>query len=182
MGDAAAFFRSSLPIAMALLCLISAWRFGDWRNWRTYYPTILFAVSVDFFISLLLYKHQLWQFHKTSTIPNHTLADFMIAFTNLPCIVLVYLTHYPLKSRMWKQLVYIAAWSIAFTGVEAVFFFAHLMTYHNNWSFAWSIVVWVFMFLGLRLHFAKPLWAWLLCLVCTAFLIVFFHIPVLEMK
>lgn len=182
MGYTAADYQTYLPIVVALLCLLMAWRFGDWRNWRTYYPTIVFAICVDFFISLLLYNYSLWQFHKTPAIPNHTMADFVIALTNFPCIVLVYLSRYPNHSHLLKQLVYVIGWSAAFTGVEVLFLFADLLTYHNNWNFWWSIVVWVFMFYGLRLHAAKPLWAWGLCFACTAILMVFFHIPISGMK
>lgn len=182
MGHVTALIASYLPIVIALLCLIAAWLFGDWRNWRTYYPTILFAICVDFFISLLIYNYPLWQFHQSAVTPNHTIADFFIAFTNLPCIVLVYLSKYPFKSHLWKQVVYAAVWPAIFTGIESLFLLIKMLTYHNNWNFWWSIAVWVFMFIGLRLHFTKPLWAWLLCFAGAVFLILYFHIPISKMK
>ncbi|MBA2940138.1 hypothetical protein HZF08_17630 [Paenibacillus sp. CGMCC 1.16610] len=182
MGHITELIVSYLPVIMALLCLIAAWLFGDWRNWKTYYPTILFAICVDFLVSLLSYNYSLWVFHKSAVTPNHTIADFMIAFSNLPCIVMVYLHKYPLKSRPLRQVIYIAIWSAVFTCVEGLFLLIKMLTYHNNWNFWWSIAVWVFMFIGLRLHFTRPLWAWLLCVAGVVFLILYFHIPIAKMK
>jgi len=29
------------------LYLFAAWKWGDWKNWREYYPTILFFIIGD---------------------------------------------------------------------------------------------------------------------------------------
>ena len=34
------------PGLSTVLLLVLTWQFGDWRNWRKYYPTILFIVLV----------------------------------------------------------------------------------------------------------------------------------------
>lgn len=168
------YIRMMLPI----IYIVLAWRFGDWKNWKKYYPTILFIISVDFFISNLLKDYPLWTFHGSLLIPNHTIADFMIAFTCFSPMVLIYLSRYPYRKEWYRQFVYIFLWFILYNIVEAIFFFAHLITYHHGWNFWWSSIVWVFMFIGLRLHHTKPLLAWLLCFTCTVFLIIYFQIPI----
>ena len=31
-------------IAVSLAALLAAWRWSDWRNWKKYYPTILYSI------------------------------------------------------------------------------------------------------------------------------------------
>ncbi|WP_420490945.1 CBO0543 family protein [Neobacillus drentensis] len=170
------------PWILSVMLLISALIFAIWKNLKIYYPTIIFAISVDFYISIITYEHSLWYFHKAFLVPNHTIADLFIAFTNLPLIILVYLSRYPYKAPFYKQLVYISFWSILFTFIETIFLFLKLLSYHNGWNFWWSMVVWFFIFFGITLHNKKPLLAWLLCFSCTLFLIFYLQIPILKMK
>ncbi len=170
------------PLIFTMILLVFALIYVDWKNWRIYYSTIIFVIGVNFFISLLTYEHPLWLFHKSFLVPNHTIADFFIAFTNYPLIVLIFLSLYPYKSKLHKQFAYISFWSILFTAIETIFLFLKLMSYHNGWNFLWSIVVWFFIFIGIIIHHKKPLFAWLLCFSCTIFLILYFQIPVSKMK
>ncbi len=170
------------PLIFAVILLIFALIYADWKNWRKYYPTIIFAICIDFFISILLYEHSLWYFHKAFLAPNHTIADFFIAFTNFPLIVLIFLSRYPYKTQLIKQLAYIFFWSILFIVIETLFSFLKLLSYHNGWNFWWSLVVWFFIFIGIITHHKKPLLAWLLCFSCTVFLILYFQIPLIQMK
>ncbi|MFP5112970.1 CBO0543 family protein [Bacillaceae bacterium C204] len=175
-------FASYLRLMLPFMYLIGTWRLSDWRNWKKFYPTILFIISVDFFISNLMHEYPLWTFHGALIIPNHTIADFMITFTGFPQIILIYLSRYPYHSKWYRQVVYIAIWVILEVIIESVFMFTNLISYHHGWNFGWSCLVWVFMFIGLRLHHTKPMWAWTLCFICTAFLILHFHIPITKFR
>jgi hypothetical protein len=174
----AAYFRMVVPF----LYLIGSWRFGDWRNWKKYYPTALYIVCVDFFVSLIMYDYPLWTFHGALLIPNHTVADFLISMTVFTQIAFIYLSNYPFYYQWYKQVIYIAFWVIFEVVSESIFMHAKLITYDHGWNFGWSILVWVFMFIGLRLHQTKPLLAWLLCFAGVAFLILYFHIPITEYR
>ncbi|WP_342042696.1 CBO0543 family protein [Bacillus sp. OTU2372] len=173
---------SYLRMVLPFIYIISTWRFADWRNWRKYYPTILFIISVDFFISVLMYEYPLWTFRGSLIITNHTIADFFLTFIIFPNLTLLYLSLYPYQSHLPKQALYIGSWFIFETIMEYLFMNAKLITYHHGWHFGWSCVVWLFLFIGLRLHYTRPLWAWLLCFVCTSFLILYFHIPVTKFR
>ncbi|WP_446715567.1 CBO0543 family protein [Bacillus sp. OTU530] len=173
---------SYLRLILPFLFLIGAWRFGDWKNWRKYYPTIVFYISVDFSISVLTYEYPLWLFHKSLLIPNHTITDFFMTFTAFPSVILLYLSRYPYTSRWSWQVSYVTLWVIFFTTVESVFKFAKLISYHNSWNFWWSVTVWAFMFVVLRLHHTKPLCAWLIYFICIVFLITYFDFPISKLK
>ncbi|MFL6562333.1 MAG: CBO0543 family protein, partial [Bacillus sp. (in: firmicutes)] len=136
---------SYLRLIIPFIYLIGSWRLSDWRNWKKYYPTILFIISVDFFISILMYDYPLWTFHGSLIIPNHTIADFIIAFTTFSQIVLIYLSRYPYHSKWYRQIVYLALWVIFEVIIEGIFLFSNLISYHHGWNFGWSSVVWVFM-------------------------------------
>lgn len=43
-------FRPVKAILYILVCL----KWGDWRNWRKYYPTILYVIIWDLIFNLLL--------------------------------------------------------------------------------------------------------------------------------
>jgi hypothetical protein len=175
-------FSRYFPVVVLLVLILLAFKYGNWKQRSRYYPTILFAICVDFFISLLLYSHPLWRFYPAFMIPNHSFSDFFIALTNVPLIVLVYLSRYPFHLRLKGKLLYVMAWTLSFSMLESIFFHLKLITYHNGWNFPWSIVVWLFTFLGLVIHYKKPILAWILCICCTIFLILYFHIPVAELK
>ena len=173
---------SYIRMAFPFLYLIGTWRFGDWKNWKKYYPTILFLISVDFFISILIYDYPLWTLEGSFIFPNHTIIDFMMTLVCFPQMVLIYLSRFPYKSEWVKQLLYVTIWIITYIIIEMIFMSAKLISYHHGWNMWWSFLVWIFMFMGLRLHHTKPLWAWLLCFVCTAFLIIYFHIPITKFR
>ncbi|MFD0828824.1 CBO0543 family protein [Neobacillus sp. M.A.Huq-85] len=170
------------PLLFSIILLVAAIIFADWKNWRGYYPTILFAISVDFFIAIITNKHSLWLFHKSFLVPNHTIADFFIAYTNIPLIILIFLSHYPNNTQLFKQFSYIFVWSISFTVIETIFLLMKLMSYHNGWNFWWSFIVWFFIFISLKIHQRNPLFAWGICFICTIFLIFYFQIPILKLK
>ncbi|MGG1675397.1 CBO0543 family protein [Neobacillus sp. NRS-1170] len=175
-------FASFLRLVIPFLYLLAAWRFGDWKNWRKYYSSILFLISVDFGMSLLTYNFSLWTFQKSFLVPNHTITDFLITFFVLSPMVFIFLSKYPFNSSMIWQIVYGAVWVIFSTFMESFFKAAELITYHHGWNLLWSILVWMFMYFGLRVHFSKPFWAWLLCFACVFFIKIYFHIPIRNMK
>ncbi|WP_338448335.1 hypothetical protein R4Z09_19085 [Niallia oryzisoli] len=43
----------------ALLFLLAAMRWGDWLNWRMYYPTILFFIGGDLLKNALLHDYRM---------------------------------------------------------------------------------------------------------------------------
>ncbi|WP_442862445.1 CBO0543 family protein [Bacillus sp. USDA818B3_A] len=156
--------------------ILADWKYGDWRNWKRYYPTILFYICVNLGISYLTYDFPLWRY-SDKFLNSHKITDYIHTIISFPALLFLYLSNLPLKSSRFKQIVYILCFVIILCIIEAIFRFAKEILYFNGWNYWWSVLVWLFMFIGVRLHYTKPLWAWLLCFVCTAFLIFYFHIP-----
>jgi len=167
-----------LRLLMPFIYLVGVWKLGDWKNRRNYYPTILFYLSVSFGISYLTSNYPLWRYQPTPFIPNHKIADFLLTLTTYISVVFLYLSHYPYKSSKKRQVFYLFGCLLFLSIIEGVFRLGRLMEYYHGWNYPWSIVVWLFTLIGVRVHLSKPIWAWLLCIVCTMFLILFFHIPV----
>lgn len=173
---------SYVSIAVPILHLIAVWRWGDWRRWQKYYPTMLFVIVVDFFGTIVTYPYSLWQFHASMFIPNHTINDFQIAIVILPSLVLIYLSMYPFVSPLLAQVGYTALFVVIHSLIEFFFFFAGLITYHHGWNFVWSVLLWVIMFPIIRIHYDRPWLAWLVCAGVAAFAIVYFDIPLAGAK
>lgn len=165
------------PCLLTVLLLILTWHFGDWRNWRNYYSTILFIVLVNLFSYVLTFDYPLWLFHESFLIPNRMLNELRLVFLLLPTVIILYLTHYPYGTAMFRQFVYILIWGTFWSLTEFFYMKAEIYTYHNTWSIWWSLLVWFLMFGVMAIHHKKPPWAWLICLIFSVFVIIYFNIP-----
>ena len=158
-----------LPFILTILLLLVTWRYGDWRNWRKYYQTILFIVLVNLFSYVLTFDYPLWLFHESFFIPNRMINEFRLDFLFMPAIILFYLTNYPYGVGRLRQLVYIVGWGTFWTSTEAFYVYNNVYTYHNGWNIWWSSVVWYLMFVGMVIHHMYPPWAWLICVISSGF-------------
>ncbi len=61
-------------ILINVIYTIAALKWGDWRNWKQYHPTILFYCIGDFLYNFILYNKPMWLF-RDLILPNHTLAE-----------------------------------------------------------------------------------------------------------
>jgi hypothetical protein len=165
--------------------LFAAWRWSDWRNWKKYYPTVLFLILFDFFYNVITYNYFLWKFEAVTfdkfIYRNHTLIDLGIAFFAFPSIVLLYLSHYP-KGRI-KQFFYVSGWIGINTIIELIsFYFMKGISYHHSWNTWWSVLVNVLLFVVVRIHYSRPLLAWMISIVASVFFILYFHVPLINMR
>ncbi|WP_426452808.1 CBO0543 family protein [Paenibacillus sp. S-38] len=170
--------RPYMPLILSIVWLIAAWRFGDWRNWRKYYPSTLFTVVVSLVIFTLQHNHPLWKFHGAFLFPNRTLHEHRINFSVLPPICLLFLTFYRYRSGFIQQFLYITFWVVILSLTEAFVGFAKFLTYHNGWSIWWSVAFWYLALSVIRLHYSKPLLASLVSLGLIIFGLVYFKIPI----
>lgn len=141
---------------LAPLFVLSCWKWGDWKNWRAYYPTILYVISIDLLTNFLTADYPLWEFNYK--IISHTLSDIFITFTVLPTTVILYLTHFPKK--IGKQAIYTFSWVILYSLIEIWAVRLGLFAYDNGWNIWWSMGFNFVMFFMIKLHFERPLLAW----------------------
>ncbi|WP_420491247.1 CBO0543 family protein [Neobacillus drentensis] len=163
-----------LRVALCLTLLICCWRFGDIKNWRKYYPTILYLIINNLLYSFFVGKnHILWKLEPDFLL-NNTISFLVQTFIIFPCIVILFLTYLPTHR---KTVIYLIASGSILVGIETIMYIAEKITYHNGWNYWWSVAfnfLWVFM---LRFHYIKPISAWVVSFLFTAFFITYFHVP-----
>jgi len=169
--------RTYMPLIFSTLFLTAAWRFGDWRNLRKYYPSILFLTLVSLVVFHLTDNYPLWKFHSSFLFPNRTIQELRLDFFVLPSICLLFLTFYRYK-RIIQQFFYITFWVVLLSILEALLVKASIITYHNGWNIWWSVVFWFVTLPVIRLHHTRPIWAWLAALVLTILSIIYFEVPI----
>jgi hypothetical protein len=165
--------------------LLAAIKWGDWRRWKEYYPTILFFIIGDLLQNFILYNHWMWTYQETifaeHILKNHTIISLMIMFIVYPSTVLIYLGRFP--QVRWKQMLWIGFWISLYLGVEYINLkYLHLIRHHNGWTLQWSLLFNIIMFFMLKLHMKKPLLVWILSFLWILFLLKILHVPIDKMK
>lgn len=160
----------------------SAWRWGDWKSWEKYYPTVLFMMVVNIGASYLTYHHGLWNYHPDALVKSQTVLELLNCFVILPCVAFLYLSRFP-TTNILHQCGYIALWVLLFSGLE---FTDHYIIggiyYTNGWSWMASSIFDIAIFSILRLHYLRPLWAWAVTVLLSAVILVMFNFGSAVMK
>jgi hypothetical protein len=169
-----------MNLLIASVALIIGWKWGDWRNWEKYYPTILYMIICNFLYNILTYNYPMWLYNE-ALLPNHTMIEMVHSFVVFPVVVIIFLGRFPEKSN-GKQIEYILRWLLIFALVELLLVKFNLFSYHNGWSIWWSVLFNVGMFTLLRIHYKKPLLAWGISLFVVLFLMLFFEVPINKMR
>ena len=162
------------PLIMVAISL----KWGDWKNWQRYYPTMLFFASGDFIYMLLTYNHPLWEFE--SPLLKTTLSELWISLVGHPATVVLFLSNIP-KGRL-KQALWVLFWIFVFTIIEIVSHWLGFCSYHNGWSVWWSVLFNCLMFPLLWIHYKKPVWALPIAIMMGILIISYFRIPFSSMK
>lgn len=163
----------------ALICwIVLAYKIGGWRNWRLYYPTILFFWCGDLIYNVLFYNKPLWKFE--NHVFSHQLTDLICIFVVFTCTILIYLYHFPKTLR--KQVLYVAFWVALYSTIEWLFHIQGGITYHNNWGIKMSIIHNIYQFLLLKIHHHNPILAWSLALLILVIIGAIFDIDITSSK
>ncbi|RCX18396.1 hypothetical protein DFR58_105160 [Anaerobacterium chartisolvens] len=166
-------FRIFVVLISVFCCFI----WGDWKNWRMYYPTILYFIIWDMIYNFIFFNHTLWMY---SGLVNHTFSTLLIAFTVFPCTTMVYLPHIPKK--LWQQVAYIFFWVFLYSVIEFISYLMKTFEYDNNWNIWWSAGFNTVMFLMLWLHHKKPLIVWPISVALFSLAMYIFKIPFDKIK
>ncbi|HWP97337.1 MAG TPA: CBO0543 family protein [Syntrophomonadaceae bacterium] len=151
---------------MALVC----WKWGDWRNWKKYYSTILFFIIWGLLYSYMTVNYPLWRLDHP--LFKHTYSDLIISFIAYPSVVMLYLPYLPIS--LVKRIANVFLWVTIFATLELVNLYLAEIHYYHGWKFGYSVAFNFLIFLLLRLHFYKPLAAWAVSIAgCIAILIIF---------
>ncbi|WP_442599707.1 CBO0543 family protein [Neobacillus sp. D3-1R] len=165
----------------AFIWLFILWKWGDWRNWKKYYPTILFFIIGDFIYLYLLSDHYpMWKYNPQGFDENAGITNSHVSLSIMavkyPATILVYLSKFPEGNHI-KQIFYILCW-VGFYGInEFIDTKLHLINYYNGWNFGWSLLFNAVAFIILRIHYLRPLLAWCLSVVFILVLWNVFDVP-----
>jgi hypothetical protein len=167
-----------LRVILCLTLVLCCWKFGDLKNWRKYYPTILYLAVNNLLYSFFVSgkKYFLWKLEPDFLL-NSTFSFLVQTFIIFPCIVILFLSYLP-KSRK-KVIIYLIISASILVGIETIMYIAGKITYHNGWNYWWSVAfnfLWVIM---LRFHYLKPIPSWFVSFLFTVFFIIYFHVPLL---
>jgi hypothetical protein len=163
----------NIHIALTLWAVLAAIRWGDWKNFKRYYPTLLYIIACDFLYKIFaLDKYHLWRL-QADFVLNHMATYFMYVLIIFPMTTFTFLSTYP--SHLKKQIVHIMKWVFIFSIVEWIGWKFGRITYSHGWSIGWSAFFDVNMFIMMRIHYVNYLWAIPLSAVCTFFYLIFFN-------
>lgn len=168
----AEYFPLVLYGVIMLVWLAIVYQAGDWRNWRKYYPTILFFACGDLIYNVVFYEKMLWVFKNPSL--SHKFTDFLCVVVVFTCTILIYLPHYP---KPWKkQILYVGYWVLLYSTIEWLFTVLGGIKYDNGWSLTWSVIHNIYQFILIRIHQDRPLLAWTLAIIILFIITRVFHV------
>lgn len=144
---------------LAFLFIFICYKWGDWRKWYLYYPTILFMIAGDFIYLYAASAKPLWRY-TAKLFPGMT-TTLIIALIIYPCTILLFLPRYP-KSGILKKAVYAAAWVILYAALEYLALGYNFMQHFNGWNYIYSVFFDCVLFPLLLIHHKNPPVAWLL--------------------
>jgi len=163
-------------IGLIILIIISSflgWKYGDWKNWKLYYPTILYMIIGDISCDILTYRWPLWSYN--IMFLNHISTDLLVIIFLYPSTIILFLTYYPKLIK--KQMAYILLWVFIYSLVEYISSVLDGFSYSNGWTLGWSILFNCIMFPLLYLHYKKPLWVWPISMALALLVLYIFKIP-----
>ena len=160
-------------IILIIISIFLCWKYGDWKNWRLYYPTILYMVIGNLTCDILVCRNPLWSYTINSL--NHIYADLLVTSLIYPCTIILFLTYYPKLIK--KQVAYILLWVFIYSSVEYIATILGGFSYSNGWTIKWSILFNCIMFPLLYLHYKRPLWVWPISMALAFLVLYIFKIP-----
>jgi hypothetical protein len=170
-------------IIISIISIFGARKWGDWRNWKLYYPTILYMIIGDLTYISLSSNQPLWEYD--SPIISNDFAELLIAFVVFPCTCLIFFKLYSEVNSSKRLMVYILFFlfcAFVYTSIEGLSFCLGFISYHNGWNLYWSLVFNCIMFPLLLLHYKKPLLVWLPSIILALLVMHRFNLPFSIMK
>lgn len=170
-----------INLIYASIWFFALWKWGDWRNWQKYYPTLLFFMLWDLvYLGLLADSYPMWSYNPPKLDENIGLTSTHISLSVMaikyPATVFIYLKNFQARRKTRKIFNYLL-WVGIYSINEWIDLKTNLIVYSNGWNYWWSVFFNLFLFFILVVHFKKPLLAWPLSIVFMVFLWITFEVP-----
>jgi hypothetical protein len=111
-------------VLLSLISIFIAWKWGDWRNWKLYYPTILYMIIGNLTYIILSKNKPLWKYE--SPIISGDFAELLIAFVVFPCTCFIFFQLYSKVNNSKRIPVYILFFlfcAFVYTSIEYLSFY-----------------------------------------------------------
>jgi hypothetical protein len=161
-------------IVLVLLFIFICYKWGDWKNWQSYYSTILFFIACDYIETFVSAAKPLW--HYTATIFPGAVTHMIISLVIYPCTVLIFFSFYHNFSQLNKFL-YLILWVGIYSLLEYIGLKFNFIVYFNGWNFIYSVFFDLIMFFILVVHQKSPPISWLLSLTMGITITWWFKLP-----
>lgn len=143
-------------IAVFFILIFVCYKFSDWKNWKLYYPTILYFIIGDLTFHVLSDPKWLWAYQAWPFTIHFT---WLYVVTSIyPCLIILYLTYIPKKVKF--IVLYMILCVVTFTLCEYIITLLGVFHYYNGWNLKLSALFDCIMFPMIYLHYKKPLLAW----------------------
>ncbi|BFT72801.1 CBO0543 family protein [Paenibacillus sp. P36] len=162
-------------IAMAVISVLSAWRWGDWRNWQKYHATMLYFLLGDVFYVLLTKDYPLWQ-HQPKPPIDSTIGTEICCLVAFAATTLIFLGLYP--KGIAKAALWIGLWVVIYSLIEVIYIFTGAIKHFHGWTMLYSVVFNIITFPMLRLHFSRPILTYAISILFAIGLLVIFKVPI----
>ncbi|MEH6994863.1 CBO0543 family protein [Neobacillus drentensis] len=169
-----------VAIVLSISWIVAAMKFGD-RDWRKYYPSMLFAALGNALYEVLCYKYQLWSMEPNGVVYS-IIPMMLLILVGMPLSTWVFLSKYPYKLSIIKKAIYVLFFILVFIVLEYISIKLGAISYHNGWNLGWSLLFVIVMFIVIRLHFSRPILALIISIPFSLILCMIFEVTLDKMK
>ena len=161
------------------------WKFGNWKDFNRYYPTILFFIIGDLLSQFLLFDYSMWEFHAVTSLDqqfklNHTLISLLKMLIQYTVTISIFIGRKP--KTFLRKVLWVGVWTSIYGFNEGIAHYLGMLTYDNGWNFGWDILFNVLMFTVLLIHYKRPLMAWIFSVPIILGLWIIFNVPYSALK
>jgi hypothetical protein len=159
-------------LVLTAIFALGCYKWGDWRNWKQYYPTMLFLIVGNLAYSHIFKNYMLWTYEG---FINNTVASLISMFFLYPSVVILFLSRFPCRPLL--KIAYVLTWSIVCTLLEYISLSLRWFAFYHGWNIFWSFGLYVIGFILLRLHQRHPLIVWPIGAALAAATMLLFRMP-----
>jgi hypothetical protein len=163
-----------MHIAVSILTILASIRWGRWKDWREFHPSMLFIATGGLLYEYIVQENTLWKFHPDILYGNEMVV-LVYAVITMPISIFLFLSHFP--NKWLARILYILIWSGIYIAVEWVLYKFERISYQNEWSLLFSFLFDLVMFSVIALHHNKPIPSYIISVFIIIFLIMYFDVP-----
>jgi len=166
-----------MHVGLAIITLLITYWKGDWRNLPKYGLTIYYMIACNLLYNLFCSDYLLWEYKPDVLFTSRIVLELIYTFITLPSVTLLYLTHFPYRKKLSKQMLYMLLWIIVTYVVFLPFINAGALVFHHGYEQWMDLFFYIAMYSMLRLHHTRPFYTYCFSILIIIFLLWRFNVP-----